>query len=398
MVWCSVFGCSGKNPDGGFYPKYRFPKERNIKLAWINRCGRRDKVSQHGRVCAKHFSQEQYARDFKSELLNIPSPRNQRRLKCEAIPDLHLPCKQDASKVANDRAQRYTKRSGKRILAEICSNGSADSPMDITTHGTSIQSNNRSTSIPEQATSALQMIDDGIGISDDFSVSAVTSTQMDCTSPGDKTYATLVSVQPNTHLVDDDNCMATGLSEFVTNSSPIKGNSSSSQRIAQDQTIHDPCLSAQLCTNLDVSSETNEEMGNIPVPENEVEGFHYVLGYIVHKFHKTYPALVCEHKLNGDWIAVKDNGGLKRMAPTFIEKFEIAEKMFRKVHGDTLVEDGPGLEELTNITSNIIPEVPFEVVKFYMWCRLQIRLKAINRRGKIKNMRNKYKKMSKVVA
>ncbi|KAK4315040.1 hypothetical protein Pmani_013711 [Petrolisthes manimaculis] len=201
MVWCSVFGCSGKNPDGGFYPKYRFPKERNIKLAWINRCGRRDKVSQHGRVCAKHFSQEQYARDFKSELLNIPSPRNQRRLKCEAIPDLHLPCKQDASKVANDRAQRYTKRSGKRILAEICSNdtdttqcnqnepipghhcsqsssstpsdvwstinfllqGSADSPMDITTHGTSIQSNNRSTSIPEQATSALQMIDDGIG-------------------------------------------------------------------------------------------------------------------------------------------------------------------------------------------------------------------------------------------
>ncbi|KAK4320478.1 hypothetical protein Pmani_008644 [Petrolisthes manimaculis] len=67
--------------------------------------------------------------------------------------------------------------------------GRADSPMDITTHGTSIQSNNRSTSIPEQATSALQMIDDGIGISDDFSVSAVTSTQMDCTSPGDKTYA-----------------------------------------------------------------------------------------------------------------------------------------------------------------------------------------------------------------
>ncbi|KAK4294441.1 hypothetical protein Pmani_032936 [Petrolisthes manimaculis] len=351
----------------------------------------------------------------------------------QQVQQLFLPY---ASKVANDRAQRYTKRSGKRILAEICSNdtdttqcnqnepipgqhcsqsssstpsdvwstmnfllqGSADSPMDITTHGTSIQSNNRSTSIPEQATSALQMIDDGIGISDDFSVSSVTSTQMDCTSPGDKTYATLVSVQPNTHLVDDDNCMATGLSEFVTNSSPIKGNSSSSQRTAQDQTIHDPCLSAQLCTNLDVSSETNEEMGNIPVPENEVEGFHYVLGYIVHKFHKTYPALVCEHKSNGDWIAVKDNGGLKRMAPTFIEKFEIAEKMFRKVHGDTLVEDGPGLEELTNITSNIIPEVPFEVVKFYMWCRLQIRLKAINRRGKIKNMRNKYKKMSKVVA
>ncbi|KAK4291035.1 hypothetical protein Pmani_036110, partial [Petrolisthes manimaculis] len=29
------------------------------------RCGRRDKVSQHGRVCAKQFSQEQYARDFK---------------------------------------------------------------------------------------------------------------------------------------------------------------------------------------------------------------------------------------------------------------------------------------------------------------------------------------------
>ncbi|KAK4305212.1 hypothetical protein Pmani_022891 [Petrolisthes manimaculis] len=80
------------------------------------RCGRRDKVSQHGRVCAKQFSQEQYARDFKSELLNIPSPRNQRRLKCEAIPDLHLPCKQDASKVANDQAQRYTKRSGRRIL------------------------------------------------------------------------------------------------------------------------------------------------------------------------------------------------------------------------------------------------------------------------------------------
>ncbi|KAK3880812.1 hypothetical protein Pcinc_014733 [Petrolisthes cinctipes] len=209
---------------------------------------------------------------------------------------------------------------------------------------------------------------------------------------------TLVSVQPNTLLVDDDNCMATGLSEFVTNSSRIKVSSSSRQRIAQDQTIHDPCLSAQLCTNLDVSSETNEEMGNIPVPDNEVDGFHYVLGYIVHKFHKTYPPLLCEHKSNGDWISVNDNGGLKRMAPFFIEQIEIAEQMFRKVHGDTLVEDGLGLEELTQITSNIIPEAPFEVVKFHMWCRLQIRLKEINSRGKIKNMRNKYKKMSKVVA
>lgn len=70
---------------------FRFPKDESTRLKWVQRCGRKDKVSSSGRLCGLHFSPQQYARDLQSELLGIPAPRNKRLLKPEAIPDLHLP-------------------------------------------------------------------------------------------------------------------------------------------------------------------------------------------------------------------------------------------------------------------------------------------------------------------
>ncbi|KAK3889951.1 hypothetical protein Pcinc_006103 [Petrolisthes cinctipes] len=85
----------------------------------------------------------------------------------------------DTSQVALDRAERYDRGLGRRILAEILTNGIADTSIDITTstsHGSNtVTHSNSTTSIPEQTTTALQMIDDENGISD-FSISAVTST------------------------------------------------------------------------------------------------------------------------------------------------------------------------------------------------------------------------------
>ncbi|KAK3874627.1 hypothetical protein Pcinc_020447 [Petrolisthes cinctipes] len=190
----------------------------------------------------------------------------------------------------------------------------------------------------------------------------------------------------------DDKCIAVGLKEFRANSSPIKENISPSQVLPAD-----PCLSAELCKTLEYCDTHSEDtIENFHVPDNESEGFHYVLGYIVHKFQNKYPNLGTDVKSSGDWMSLIDNGGLKRMAPEFISKFEVAENLFRKSHGDELKENGPGLQKMTELVTGSLPDVPQEVVKLYLWCRLQIRIKSLNRTLKAENVRNKYKKLSKV--
>ena len=72
---CSVFGCSGKLPEGGLHKRFGLPKDKNLRLKWIHLCGRKDKVSEHGRICDHHFSAWYYSRDLKSEILGIPPPK-----------------------------------------------------------------------------------------------------------------------------------------------------------------------------------------------------------------------------------------------------------------------------------------------------------------------------------
>uniref|UniRef100_A0A0A9Y1L2 THAP domain-containing protein 2 n=1 Tax=Lygus hesperus TaxID=30085 RepID=A0A0A9Y1L2_LYGHE len=90
MVCCAVAGCSthGRHQSNGNYRFHRFPSDEKVRSKWINACKRADRFCvNNSRVCSFHFDQSDYARDLKSELLNIPSKFI---LRTDAVPHLRL--------------------------------------------------------------------------------------------------------------------------------------------------------------------------------------------------------------------------------------------------------------------------------------------------------------------
>lgn len=66
---------------------FRFPKELEFSKKWIVACARVDKFNiKSSHVCSLHFKPDDYKRDLKAELLNIPPEKNKRLLKPDAIP------------------------------------------------------------------------------------------------------------------------------------------------------------------------------------------------------------------------------------------------------------------------------------------------------------------------
>ena len=86
MKHCAVYGCLGGKL--GKSKSYRFPKEENLRLAWVERCARPNKFNvSWARVCDRHFSAVQ----LKPYRLNLfLPPTNFRNLKEDAIPDINL--------------------------------------------------------------------------------------------------------------------------------------------------------------------------------------------------------------------------------------------------------------------------------------------------------------------
>ena len=66
---CSAATCP--SPNGVIY--HRFPKDGNIQKAWKIACKRKDKINEKtALVCELHFKEEDYQRDLRNELLNLP--------------------------------------------------------------------------------------------------------------------------------------------------------------------------------------------------------------------------------------------------------------------------------------------------------------------------------------
>ena len=193
-------------------------------------------------------------------------------------------------------------------------------------------------------------------------------------------------------MTDDDQCMAVGLSQFKRNSSPIKENMQVCTEVA------DCCISAELCKDFGDFEDENDPFDIFHIPENEKEGFQYTLGYITHRFSGKYPYLESMEKdVLYDWISVKNyNGGLKRMASSYIEKFTVIEQVFRQCHGDSLIDTGPGIAVMSQIAMKTISHLPEEVIKFYFKCRLHFRLKHLNKNVRADKLRSKFKKMAKL--
>ena len=93
---CTVFGCFNTrmkvNTQGLDIRFFRFPRENDVRDAWIQACRRSDQINpNNARVCSVHFAKDDITDDMKSRLLSIQTPKNQRILKIDAVPSLFMP-------------------------------------------------------------------------------------------------------------------------------------------------------------------------------------------------------------------------------------------------------------------------------------------------------------------
>ena len=118
---CAVAECENseavKKLRGKTLIYHRFPKDPNTFKSWVSKCKRGDKRLpdfSKARICCDHFTEDDYDRDLKSELLGIPAKR---RLKACAIPSIFPARNLDLS--APDRQIRQEKRDGKKMVKNI---------------------------------------------------------------------------------------------------------------------------------------------------------------------------------------------------------------------------------------------------------------------------------------
>ncbi|XP_046981915.1 zinc finger protein 271-like isoform X1 [Schistocerca americana] len=118
MVCCAIAGCTNHSRQvNKLGIKFHiFPKKSETKQKWINACKRADKFSvENARVCSIHFTDSDYERDLKSELLNIPSKC---KLKTDAVPTLNLPSSGAGIGFSNERNDRDVRAQKRRYRQE----------------------------------------------------------------------------------------------------------------------------------------------------------------------------------------------------------------------------------------------------------------------------------------
>lgn len=120
---CAVFGCNVDNkckksftPGTRFFP---FPKDKDkLQAVWKHVCKREDKFNiKNARVCSKHFSDDDYERNLKHELLGY-TPKNYRTLKKNAVPSKNLP-NMLRQKGTSGRVERQEKRQQKKMVENL---------------------------------------------------------------------------------------------------------------------------------------------------------------------------------------------------------------------------------------------------------------------------------------
>ncbi|KAG8333478.1 hypothetical protein J6590_000626 [Homalodisca vitripennis] len=119
---CVVAGCRNKraetrNSTEDRVVYHRFPTDEGMYKQWIQRCRRSDKINyRYASVCSDHFTDEDYKRDLKAELLKI-TPK--RLLKPGAVPSLNLmaPIEENPLQaIHNDR--KIQRRENKKLVNE----------------------------------------------------------------------------------------------------------------------------------------------------------------------------------------------------------------------------------------------------------------------------------------
>lgn len=111
MPCCAVFSCSnhGKKTKGQGIIYHSFPKDVNLRKAWIVKCKRLDKLNvAHARICSNHFNPSDYEDDIRNRLLGL---EERKKLKPTAIPSSNLTINEaDEKHDTSARNERKRKR------------------------------------------------------------------------------------------------------------------------------------------------------------------------------------------------------------------------------------------------------------------------------------------------
>ena len=106
---CAVALCTSPNSTSN----HKFPIEPKLRKTWILACKRTDSFDpDKSRVCSNHFAPEDFLRDLKNELLNLPI---RKILKSDSYPTLNLFGGKRTSEVS-PREERSTKRQKKELV------------------------------------------------------------------------------------------------------------------------------------------------------------------------------------------------------------------------------------------------------------------------------------------
>ena len=110
---CAVANCKSAH-DAALH---RFPKDPRLRKLWITSCRRSENFDPNkSLICSNHFQAEDFERDLRNELLNLP-PR--RMLKQGSRPTLNLSNSSSQIKRApepSDREERSAKKQRKELV------------------------------------------------------------------------------------------------------------------------------------------------------------------------------------------------------------------------------------------------------------------------------------------
>ncbi|KAF8770762.1 hypothetical protein HNY73_018252 [Argiope bruennichi] len=83
---------------------HRFPQNRALSKIWEERCKKKYEFNvKNAVICSEHFTERDYERDLKNELLGLPLKK---LLKKDAIPTLNLPGFENVKKSSNSKQDK----------------------------------------------------------------------------------------------------------------------------------------------------------------------------------------------------------------------------------------------------------------------------------------------------
>ena len=125
MVSCAAFGCNNRETKGNGLSFFSFPKDGQLRKAWIHYCRRWnfDPTSGH-RLCSTHFTRDCFERDPLRMMELGVDGTFKRRLKPDATPNVPLASPEPEKKNGETPIVQYLHiprgALQKRQKAEVC--------------------------------------------------------------------------------------------------------------------------------------------------------------------------------------------------------------------------------------------------------------------------------------